>query len=479
MSTYITVTSGTGALVNRVKLVQQANRETQLQRESDTALQSQLDTEVTAQVEQTQRPVGGNPDTSINRRPAAQRGTPSIVGIQYRFDFSNAPSGGVPGLAQQAQYTFTAFPTTNANTNITLPPAVYEPASGPNPGLATLGTVPPNADQETGLIVEYQSFNDEREYNLSIPLCLPLNNKATLFVMDYHYARHQLVFLRTNERASRRINPVTETSIYSHPTYSRENNYTSTYVFDNDDFQVVREIACFLVTPKGVRKLDTPSGFSDALYNRRPLASKNGTAQVLAVETYQTHEIMTNPTDLPQTVTTIPSTYTYQSVPVFQSSSWRPEYTGPGMGLAIQFGIGSLLDNTHGTASRDYFSGSVYQWLTKPMDLSREESMDYSYVRALISDFPGRYITSVAGFPSDPPPTYRPDRENFGIAKKAPLKYTGTPMSFDDFIWTSQYKFPANGAPASELAYVWNWDKEQYCRRRLLALGFKAADFVL
>lgn len=89
MSTYITVTSGTGALVNRVKQVQQANREAQLQRENDTALQAQATADVAQQAAQTQRPIGGNPDTSIERRPAAQR--QAGFGLLFQCVFIDAP----------------------------------------------------------------------------------------------------------------------------------------------------------------------------------------------------------------------------------------------------------------------------------------------------------------------------------------------------------------------------------------------------
>ena len=89
MSTYITVTSGTGALVNRVKQVQQANREAQLQRENDTALQAQATSDVAQQAAQTQRPIGGNPDTSIERRPAAQR--QAGFGLLFQCVFIDAP----------------------------------------------------------------------------------------------------------------------------------------------------------------------------------------------------------------------------------------------------------------------------------------------------------------------------------------------------------------------------------------------------
>lgn len=71
MTTRITVTSGSDALLASARQVQQANRETQLQRERD----ARTTATATAEVQATtlQPPLGGSPDTSIDRRPAAQR----------------------------------------------------------------------------------------------------------------------------------------------------------------------------------------------------------------------------------------------------------------------------------------------------------------------------------------------------------------------------------------------------------------------
>lgn len=73
MSTYITVTSDTSRLVNRVKQVQQTNREAQLQRERDTTLQAKVQAELADTSSDTDVSRGGNPDTSVDRRPAAHR----------------------------------------------------------------------------------------------------------------------------------------------------------------------------------------------------------------------------------------------------------------------------------------------------------------------------------------------------------------------------------------------------------------------
>jgi hypothetical protein len=85
MSTYITVTSGTGALVTRVKQVQQANREAQLQSDRDKALQAKVTAEVTEQTAQAAQPFGGNPDTSVEKRPAAFGGSTFVpLAINWR-----------------------------------------------------------------------------------------------------------------------------------------------------------------------------------------------------------------------------------------------------------------------------------------------------------------------------------------------------------------------------------------------------------
>ena len=73
MSTFITVTSGAGALLNRTKQVQQANRQAQSQRDKDTALQGATTSQLTKKAASQARPQGGRPDTSTTNRPAAHR----------------------------------------------------------------------------------------------------------------------------------------------------------------------------------------------------------------------------------------------------------------------------------------------------------------------------------------------------------------------------------------------------------------------
>lgn len=99
MSTYITVTGGASTLVNRVKQVQQANREAQLQRESDTALQTQLKGNLANEAAVAERPLGGNPDTSVDRRPAAHR-----VGALAAVRFQWGTYERVPNTNYRASY---------------------------------------------------------------------------------------------------------------------------------------------------------------------------------------------------------------------------------------------------------------------------------------------------------------------------------------------------------------------------------------
>lgn len=73
MATYVTVNSGDAGLVARARQLQQANREAQLQRQNDAALQTRAEGEITSAAQPLQGPQGGLPDTSVDRRPAAQR----------------------------------------------------------------------------------------------------------------------------------------------------------------------------------------------------------------------------------------------------------------------------------------------------------------------------------------------------------------------------------------------------------------------
>jgi len=87
MSTRITVTSSSDALLASARQVQQANRDAQLQRERDAratvTASAQLATSTVS------LPVGGNPNTDIDRRPAAQRsGTLSPFAISWKGIFS-------------------------------------------------------------------------------------------------------------------------------------------------------------------------------------------------------------------------------------------------------------------------------------------------------------------------------------------------------------------------------------------------------
>ena len=92
MSTRITVTSGSDALLASAKQVQDANRAAQLQRERD----ARTTATATAEVQATtlQPPVGGNPDTSIKRRPAAQRDTATLIpfALSWRGDLTERPA---------------------------------------------------------------------------------------------------------------------------------------------------------------------------------------------------------------------------------------------------------------------------------------------------------------------------------------------------------------------------------------------------
>lgn len=91
MSTRITVTSSSDGLLASAKQVQNANRAAQLQRELDRRTTATVGTELASAV--IQPPIGGNPDTSVRRRPAAQRDTAALTpfAISWRGDLTQRP----------------------------------------------------------------------------------------------------------------------------------------------------------------------------------------------------------------------------------------------------------------------------------------------------------------------------------------------------------------------------------------------------
>lgn len=83
MSTQITVVRGDPALIDTAKRVQEANRAAQLQRERDQRTEAKIADAIQANAESLlvdSRPIGGNPDTSVDRRPSAQRKGGTVFG---------------------------------------------------------------------------------------------------------------------------------------------------------------------------------------------------------------------------------------------------------------------------------------------------------------------------------------------------------------------------------------------------------------
>lgn len=107
MSTRITVTSGSDALLASAKQVQQANREAQLQQERDKRTEATVTAELLAT--QQDQPLGGNPDTSIDRRPAAQRA--GGFGLLFQCCFIDGP-----GTTWSDGVTLDPFVSRNQNT---------------------------------------------------------------------------------------------------------------------------------------------------------------------------------------------------------------------------------------------------------------------------------------------------------------------------------------------------------------------------
>ena len=93
MSTRITVTSSSDALLANARQVQQANREAQLQKQRDARTTATAASEAARAPVTT--PVGGNPNTAIDRRPAAQR-TGDLLPFAITWRGVQTPNASVP-----------------------------------------------------------------------------------------------------------------------------------------------------------------------------------------------------------------------------------------------------------------------------------------------------------------------------------------------------------------------------------------------
>lgn len=507
MSTYITVTSGTGALVNRVKQVQQANREAQLQRESDTALETQVTADATAQAAQTQRPIGGNPDTSIDRRPAAQRELGSVMGVEYTTTvIPNVPQPtfrltvGPPGQQQTAQVE-TLGPSGAAATN---QPAATDTSSGEDSVLGFLILHdPPNFfgnDWTTEYPCGYffqtgkgaaptSSWAESRiprvvtqDYDDSAYYLLPIGKETCIFVYVYSKLRTLTVYERRDrtDRISVNARPVEfgcgfQTGTY----YDRESTFRTEDIFSNIEERQAYQVMAFVVSPKAVRVLEVPLELDALMRQLHPPMAVNDTVEVLGSSQYTRYEFADVRGQVDPQNYNGPVTYGMITVPYFNATKHREgslhgNYASGNDVLAKQFGLGYLNTDSH---DGDFFTPAVYRFIRAAMNLSSASTQSYAYMRStFFGTAPKKYLAPCAVDGSCPVDSNdEPTTVVFDTTKTEPVNIN-TEVSAGSFQRGRKYQVPLNGADQYDVVYGWDWDNANYCRQQLAALGFAPAD---
>lgn len=503
MSTYITVTSGTGALVNRVKQVQQTNREAQLQRERDTTLQAKIEAEVGNTQPDTTAPIGGNPDTRIDRRPSAQRKAGAVVGVTYSLNVDSTEARtvklrvGTTDFALSAEIGAIFDPGLVTINDVTLPSSgssgdpveavgglqYYDSfytnpyqawseldASGVGaPPLLYQGTVaPPASSQVDAWTASYDTLSADR----STTLVLPAGGKNCVFVYVHNKVKAFNTYRRIQRRTQERENPRIQTGlaprIGSGTWYDMRQ--TNRVIFEYVDTQLFTayQIFAFLVTSRAVTALAVPEQARSYIEALCPPVTVNGTAQKLTesgggqVSGYGPGSSSYFFT-LPNVYAPAPSV----DLAAWQDSTVYGTYAVDNDVLAKQFGIGWLQYSDH---SGNFFSPAVFAYVKGALNLQATDAKQYAAMRLQLSGLPPRkYLAPCVQ-------TCSTEDTEFYSTDTEPLSIT---VGLDETLFKLErrYTVKKGEVSAGELYFCWDWDKRNYCRQQLSSLGFSGLAF--
>lgn len=502
MSTRITVTSSSDALLASARQVQQANREAQLQRERD----ARVEATTTAEVQATtlQPPNGGSPDTGVERRPAAQRkAVGSTMGVQYTTQIISAvPAStfrltvGIPGLAQKVVVdtlepsgaaatnqptpsdtssgsesvlgfvTYSATPNFFGNNYTSEYPCGYTFQTGP-------GT-PPTVSWTDSVIprVTSQDYDDSGFY------LLPIGQKACIFVYVYSKLRLLTVYERTSRVDRTSTNPRATSSGCGGQAgtyYDRESIFdVRETVYDTEQRQRY-EIFAFYVDSSNVRQLDVPEALDTAIRALHPPLAVNSTQEVITSSLYTRFEYadVAGSSSEPSNYNG-PVTYGYTDVPSFDytvhaESKLHGNYPARNDVLAKQFGLGRLNEETH---DGNYFTPAVYRFLGPAMNLTPAAAQTYAWMREnYFANAPRKYLAPCVNSSS----CVEEETVGFDVSTTAP-EDIDTAVSASSFTSARRYNVALNGVNDFEVVFGWDWDDPTLCRTKLTALGFTAAD---
>ena len=504
MPTRIVVTRSPSSLVEKVKEVQDANRKSQLEKEADAELLEEArDASEAASLEP---PQGGQPDTSVNRRPSAQRFSGGIFAAEVEAGIAN-PDGpftvrvSVPGtgysLEVEAQSTgkgsIAIPPTVIDNSLFTIYGTVYRYESDGSWATYRNGSFgsatnysdpfaePPRSSTQTDYI--YTVSN--RAGDQSTSMLLPLTGKDGVLIYVQNsidiYNLYERVDTRIYESVNERnigVNLITgEQNVWGDLGYSADwdasGHTNNTYTMIDQAVFAAYEIFAFYVSEDGVKQLDVPEALDTHIRAICPPVSVNGTASYFSTidyDLYYEHDRNAY-VDVIQTNRVV----TYQSEPAFDLNTWRSSSrygtdNSTNIALAQHFGLGYLSTTNH---SGPFFTPAVYTYLNGPMNLNTDSAKNYEDMRSTyFSNAPFTFYAPCARTNACLDDTVT----EFDVLRTQPTNVT-TAVAQSSFRRNPQTDVTI-GDPSGEVLYAWNWGKPGECRQKLVDLGFALSDLV-
>lgn len=501
MSTQITVTSGSDALLVTAQQVQAANRAAQLQRSRDQRTENKAANAVTEVVAETS--TGGNSDTSIERRPAAMRQGGAVMGVTYSLDVDSSEARtvklrvGTADFAQVAEVGGIFDPGMITVNDVTLPASgnngvvveavgglhYYDPyfanpyqawsgldLSGVGaPPLLYQGTTPPPTSSTVDVWTpSYDTLNADR----STALVFPAGGRNCLFVYVHNKIKAFNTYRRIQRRTQATENPRTQTGLIARIGTStwydmRQINRVIYEYVDTQQFAAY-QIFAFLVTANGVSSVSVPAQLSTYIQALCPAVTVNSTGSKLT----ESGGGQVSGYGPGSSSYLFPLPNVYGSVPNIDLGAWSDDTTYGSIPsgndvLAKQYGIGWLQYSDH---EGNFFSPAVYAYLKGSLNLQTAEAQQYGPMRVQLNGIPpAKYLAPCVE-------SCTTDDTDFYVTGTTPADIS-TALDPGLFRREPRYKVSKGESSAGTLYYCWDWDRISYCRQQLSSLGFSGLSF--
>ncbi len=513
MSTRIIVSYDQAELVQRAQEAQSANRQSQQQRSRDQATQAKVKQQTAAGSETQEQPIGGQPDTGIQRQVAAMRDG-SFPALGFVDDGNNKIITVWSGDLKESV-------TFDGRRKEPAPQGVFFAGGS---GSAGYKDDPNGLDVEgllfvdDGLYRHPQWLNDELYFWSEDGGLVGNSITFTFFGEEYNFIHHEqgatfvlpagkdtFVYVRLQEVNSTRRHSWRESAQISTLAYHYEVFDGSRYGYAHEVEESAslgraatvfpsRQVFCCLVGPKSVKKIEPPAGLLarlEYLYPTLPgptLISPGPTINLLTRTGFNAATDTFSVVDYSSQA--YPDAIASYDISLWGNSPGYEQYVDGSLvtlSLLRQFGIGQLDSTDHSggfsnTVLMNSFTGSFWSpavfSLLKDYDgslTSRSNALSYSYMR-------NKYLPSAPRTFFDAKEDFDIDTEEYSVSFPSTTNQPETLLSKQDnttFRVNSQTKQVFEGWEAAGFPkplYVWDWGRPGFCRQQLLGLGFSSAD---